>query len=138
MLEFNLTWFEEPIPYHDHGEADRGGARAMPVASGETEYTSRGMFEMARQRSADILMPDLQRMGGPTEFLKAAHIAEAFNIPVSLHLFPEMSPRAAGRGAERDLSRVHAVVRARLPGAHHARRARSRCRAGSVRLGIWL
>ncbi len=92
LEEFNLTWFEEPIPYHDHaGEAEIAAALDMPVASGETEYTSRGMFEMARQRSADILMPDLQRMGGPTEFLKAAHIAEAFNIPVSSHLFPEMS-----------------------------------------------
>ena len=92
LEEFNLTWFEEPIPYQDHaGEAEIAAALDMPVASGETEYTSRGMFEMARARSADILMPDLQRMGGPTEFLKAAHIAEAFNIPVSSHLFPEMS-----------------------------------------------
>ena len=92
LEEFNLTWFEEPIPYHDHtGEAEIAAALDMPVASGETEYTSRGMFEMLRQRSADILMPDLQRMGGPTEFLKAAHIAEAFNVPVSSHLFPEMN-----------------------------------------------
>ena len=92
LEEFNLTWFEEPIPYQDHaGEAEIAAALDMPVASGETEYTSRGMFEMARARSADVLMPDLQRMGGPTEFLKAAHIAEAFNIPVSSHLFPEMS-----------------------------------------------
>jgi L-alanine-DL-glutamate epimerase-like enolase superfamily enzyme len=36
-------------------------------------------------------MPDLQRMSGPTEFLKAAHLAEAHDIPVSSHLFPEMS-----------------------------------------------
>jgi L-alanine-DL-glutamate epimerase-like enolase superfamily enzyme len=92
LEEFNLTWFEEPIPYYDHaGEAEIAAALDTPVASGETEYTSRGMFEMLRQRSADILMPDLQRMGGPTEFLKAAHIAEAFNTPVSSHLFPEMS-----------------------------------------------
>jgi L-alanine-DL-glutamate epimerase-like enolase superfamily enzyme len=92
LEEFNLTWFEEPIPYHDHaGEAEIAAALDTPVASGETEYTSRGMFEMLRARSADILMPDLQRMGGPTEFLKAAHIAEAFNTPVSSHLFPEMN-----------------------------------------------
>jgi L-alanine-DL-glutamate epimerase-like enolase superfamily enzyme len=92
LEEFNLTWFEEPIPYQDHaGEAEIAAALDTPVASGETEYTSHGMFEMLRARSADILMPDLQRMGGPTEFLKAAHIAEAFNTPVSSHLFPEMN-----------------------------------------------
>ena len=92
LEEFNLTWFEEPIRYDDHaGEAEIAAALATPIASGETEYTSRGMHEMLRLRSADILMPDLQRMGGPTEFLKAAQLAEAYNTPVSSHLFPEMN-----------------------------------------------
>ena len=78
LEEFNLTWFEEPIRYDDHaGEAEIAAALVTPIASGETEYTSRGMHEMLRLRSADILMPDLQRMGGPTEFLKAARLAEA-------------------------------------------------------------
>ncbi len=92
LEEFNLTWFEEPVPYHDHaGEAAIAAALDTPVASGETEYTSRGMLAMLRLRSADILMPDLQRMGGPTEFLKAAHLAEAFDTPIASHLFPEMN-----------------------------------------------
>ncbi|HUZ75316.1 MAG TPA: mandelate racemase/muconate lactonizing enzyme family protein [Stellaceae bacterium] len=92
LEEFNLAWFEEPIPCHDHeGEARIAAALDTPVASGETEYTSRGMFEMLRCRSADILMPDLQRMGGPSGFLKAAHLAEAFDTPVASHLFPEMN-----------------------------------------------
>ena len=46
---------------------------------------------MMNHRSADILMPDLQRMGGPTELIKVAHAAELLNIPVALHLFAEMS-----------------------------------------------
>jgi L-alanine-DL-glutamate epimerase-like enolase superfamily enzyme len=46
---------------------------------------------MLQARSADVLMPDLQRMGGPTEFLKAGHLCEAFHIPCASHLFPEMS-----------------------------------------------
>jgi L-alanine-DL-glutamate epimerase-like enolase superfamily enzyme len=89
---FNLTWFEEPVHYLDHaGEAAVAAALDTPIASGETEYTSRGMQEMLRLRSADILMPDLQRMGGPGEFIKAAKLAERHNVPVSAHLFPEMS-----------------------------------------------
>jgi L-alanine-DL-glutamate epimerase-like enolase superfamily enzyme len=92
LEEYNLAWFEEPIPYHDHaGEAAIAAALDTPIASGETEYTSRGMLEMLRLHAADILMPDLQRMGGPTEFLKAAHLAEALDTPVSSHLFPEMN-----------------------------------------------
>jgi L-alanine-DL-glutamate epimerase-like enolase superfamily enzyme len=92
LEEFNLTWFEEPVPAHDHaGEAQIAAALDTPIASGESVYTSRGAFEMLQQRSCDVLMPDLLRMGGPSEFIKAAHLAEAFNIPVSNHTYPEMS-----------------------------------------------
>jgi len=89
---FDLTWFEEPVRYDDHeGEAAIAAALDTPLASGESEYTSRGMLRMLQTRSADILMPDLQRMGGPAEFLKAGHIAEAYGVPVSSHLYSEMS-----------------------------------------------
>jgi L-alanine-DL-glutamate epimerase-like enolase superfamily enzyme len=46
---------------------------------------------MLEARSADVLMPDLQRMGGPSVFLKAGHLCEAFHIPCVSHLFLEMS-----------------------------------------------
>jgi L-alanine-DL-glutamate epimerase-like enolase superfamily enzyme len=92
MEELNLTWFEEPVICHDHeGEAQIAAALDTPIASGETVYTHRGILHMLEARSADVLMPDLQRMGGPTEFLKAGHLCEAFHIPCASHLFPEMS-----------------------------------------------
>lgn len=89
---FNLGWLEEPVAAHDHeGEAEVAAALATPIASGESVYGSRAMLGMLRLRSADVLMPDLQRMGGPGGFLKAAALAEAHDVPVSGHLFPEMS-----------------------------------------------
>jgi L-alanine-DL-glutamate epimerase-like enolase superfamily enzyme len=92
MEELNLTWFEEPVICHDHeGEARIAAALDTPIASGETVYTHRGILRMLDARSADVLMPDLQRMGGPTEFLKAGHLCEAYHIPCASHLFPEMS-----------------------------------------------
>ena len=92
MEDLNLTWFEEPVICHDHeGEAQIAAALDTPIASGETVYTHRGILGMLEARSADVLMPDLQRMGGPTEFLKAGHLCEAFHIPCASHLFPEMS-----------------------------------------------
>jgi L-alanine-DL-glutamate epimerase-like enolase superfamily enzyme len=92
LEEFDLTWFEEPLPYWDHeGEAALAAALDTRLASGETVHTSRGMHEMLKLNAADVLMPDLQRMGGPTEFLKAARLAEAHDIPVSSHLYSEMS-----------------------------------------------
>src|SRR3546814_8207617 len=39
--------------------------------------------------AADVLMPDLERVGGISEYVKVAHMAEAFDIPVSPHLYTE-------------------------------------------------
>ena len=93
MLEaLTLTWFEEPVICHDHaGEATIAAALDTPIASGETVHTHRGILRMLQAKAADILMPDVQRMGGPTEFLKAGALCEGFNIPISSHLFPEIS-----------------------------------------------
>ena len=92
MEELNLTWLEEPVIYHDHaGEATIRAALDTPIASGETVHTHRGILRMLQAGAADVLMPDLQRMGGPTEFLKAGALCEAYNIPCASHLFPEMS-----------------------------------------------
>ena len=93
MLEpYGLTWFEEPLPAYDlEGVARVAAALDTPIASGETEYTRYGFRRMLALRSADVLMPDLQRVGGVTEFLRVGHMADAFDIPVSSHLFPEMS-----------------------------------------------
>jgi L-alanine-DL-glutamate epimerase-like enolase superfamily enzyme len=92
LEEFNLTWFEEPVPHHDHeGEAAITAALDTPVASGESVYGSRGILEMLHVRASDIVMPDLLHMGGPTEFMKAAAFAEAFDTPASNHCFTEMS-----------------------------------------------
>ena len=92
LEELDLTWFEEPVICHDHeGEATIAAALDTPIASGETVYTHRGVLAMLQANAADVVMPDLQRMGGPSEFLKAGHLCEAFHIPCASHLFPEMS-----------------------------------------------
>jgi L-alanine-DL-glutamate epimerase-like enolase superfamily enzyme len=89
---FNLYWLEEPLPYEDlEGCARVAAALTMPIATGETDYGSLGMKRHLEVRAADILMPDLQRMGGVTEFLKAAALCDAFHTPVSSHLFMEAS-----------------------------------------------
>ena len=66
------------------------------IASGETEYTRFGMAAMLDAGAADVLMPDLQRIGGFTEFRRAAALASAYNTPISAHLFTEHSLCLAG------------------------------------------
>jgi len=97
LEEYQLAWFEEPLPAWDvEGLARVAQALDTPIASGETEYARYGFRRMIELRSADVLMPDLQRVGGVSEFVRVAHMAAAYDIPVSSHLFPETSIQVLG------------------------------------------
>ena len=97
LEEYQLAWFEEPLPAWDlEGLARVSAALDTPIASGETEYARYGFRRMIELRSADVLMPDLQRSGGVSEFMRVSQMAAAYDIPVSSHLFPEMSIQVLG------------------------------------------
>ena len=92
LEKFDLVWFEEPVQAYDlPGSARVAAALDTPIASGETEYTRYGFQDMLERGSADILMPDLERVGGISEWVKVAHMAAARDIPVSPHVFSEYS-----------------------------------------------
>ncbi len=94
---YNLAWFEEPVMAYDlEGSARVAAEIDTPIASGETEYTRYGFRDMLERKSANVLMPDLQRVGGVSEFVKVAHMAEAFDVPVSPHTFTEHSLQLCG------------------------------------------
>lgn len=94
---FDLVWLEEPVVTHDlRGSAEVRSATEIPVASGETEYTRYGMQALLDARAADVLMPDLQRIGGYSELRKAAAGAAMVDVPVSTHFFTEHSLAIAG------------------------------------------
>ncbi|HEY7060321.1 MAG TPA: mandelate racemase/muconate lactonizing enzyme family protein [Chloroflexota bacterium] len=92
LEEFNLFWLEDPVPTHNlEGLAEVRRALDIPIAAGEALFgltTLRPLFEA---RAVDYPMPDLLRLGGITPFLKAAHLAEAFGLPLASHLSPEIS-----------------------------------------------
>ncbi|MDP6341985.1 MAG: mandelate racemase/muconate lactonizing enzyme family protein, partial [Alphaproteobacteria bacterium] len=92
-----LTWFEEPVQAYDlEGSARVAAALDTPIASGETEYARYGFRDMLERKSADVLMPDLQRVGGITEFVKVAHMADAFDVPISPHVYTEQCLQLCG------------------------------------------
>ncbi len=94
---YNLVWFEEPVQAYDLAGSARVAAEIdTPIASGETEYARYGFRDMLERQSADVLMPDLERVGGVTEFVKVAHMADAFDIPVSPHVYTEQSLQLCG------------------------------------------
>jgi L-alanine-DL-glutamate epimerase-like enolase superfamily enzyme len=94
--DYNVRWFEEPVLADDiDGLAAVARATTIPVATGEHEYTKYGFKDLIARGGADIVQPDIGRVGGVTEWLKAAQLAAAFNLPVAPHAFQVVSLHVA-------------------------------------------
>jgi len=90
--EFNLFWLEDVVAADDYpGLASVTAALSTPIAAGEYVYGTVPFRHMLEARSVDIVMIDVLRAGGITQWLKIAGMAEAFNLPVVNHLYPEIS-----------------------------------------------
>ena len=71
-------------------------ALSTSVAGGEYVWGIVPFRHMVEARSVDIVMIDLVRVGGITQWLKVAGMAEAFNLPVVSHLIPEVHVHLIG------------------------------------------
>jgi L-alanine-DL-glutamate epimerase-like enolase superfamily enzyme len=90
--EFNLFWLEDVTTHDDYAGLARVAAELdTPVAGGEYVYGLTPFRHMLEARSVDIVMIDVLRSGGITGWMKIAGMAEAFNVPVVNHLYPEIS-----------------------------------------------
>ena len=87
-----LQWFEEPIQFDDlEGSAQLARELKTPIQIGENLYGPRGFWRAVQAQAADLYMPDLMRIGGVTGWLRCAAIAGAAGLPLSSHLYPEVS-----------------------------------------------
>ena len=87
----DLAWLEEPLPADDvAGHARLRAGTAIPVAVGESMYHLGQFREYLEQGACSIVQPDVARVGGITPWLKVAHLAEAFNVPVCPHFLMEL------------------------------------------------
>lgn len=88
---FDVYWLEEPLMPDDYaGHAAVAERVPMPVAMGENEYTRYGFRDIIEHRSASILNPDAQFVGGVTEFMKVAALAQAHDLPIAPHGNPDL------------------------------------------------
>jgi mandelate racemase len=87
-----LEWFEEPIVFDDFaGSARLANELKTPLQIGENIYGPRHFLQAVAAGAADCYMPDLERIGGVTGWLRSAAIAGAAGLPMSTHLYPEFS-----------------------------------------------
>ena len=83
---YNLTWFEDPVQQGDPRLMGRLRAQTkMPLAAG-SNGTSDLMYlrEYLLREAVDYLQPNVRDIGGYTQGLKAAGMAQAFNVPLSM------------------------------------------------------
>ena len=83
---FDLVWLEEPvIPDDVAGQARVVREGGLPIASGENLRTLWDFKHLIAAGGVTYPQPDVTNCGGVTGFIKIAHLAEAFNLPVTSH-----------------------------------------------------
>jgi len=92
LMEFNLSWIEEPVPAEDFaGHAEVRAATGTPIQTGENWWHAGDMAKAIAAGACDFAMPDIMKVGGVTGGLGAMGQAEAANMPMSSHVFIEAS-----------------------------------------------
>jgi L-alanine-DL-glutamate epimerase-like enolase superfamily enzyme len=91
LAELDLAWIEEPLPADDiEGHVRLNTSTSTPIAIGESLYSIRHFREYMQKGACSIVQVDVGRIGGITPWLKVAHAAEAFDIPVCPHFLMEL------------------------------------------------
>jgi D-galactarolactone cycloisomerase len=86
--DFDIAWFEEPVPPEDlAGYREVKRVLAMPIAGGEAEFTRFGFRGLIESRAVDIVQPDTCAAGGISETKKIADMANAFGLRVNPHVW---------------------------------------------------
>src|SRR5262249_37823403 len=87
----DVAWFEEPLPAEDiDGHVRLSQATTLPVAIGESLYHPSHFREYLQRGACSVVQVDVARIGGITPWLKTAHLAEAFNMPICPHFLMEL------------------------------------------------
>ncbi len=87
-----LAWIEEPVRHDDYATcADLAQLLRTPIQIGENFAGPRAMAQALSQGACDLVMPDLERIGGVSGWMAAAALADAAGIELSSHLFAEVS-----------------------------------------------
>ncbi|MDP6709627.1 MAG: mandelate racemase/muconate lactonizing enzyme family protein, partial [Alphaproteobacteria bacterium] len=89
--DVGLFWLEDVTAADDYqGLARVTAALKTPVAGGEYLWGIVPFRHMIEARSVDIVMVDIVRVGGVSQWMKVAGMAEAFNLPIVSHVMPEI------------------------------------------------
>ncbi|MGH8517113.1 MAG: enolase C-terminal domain-like protein, partial [Panacagrimonas sp.] len=90
--EGGVYWIEEPVRADDFAGTARVRAEVKtPIQIGENFMGPEQMAQALAAGACDYVMPDAERIGGVTGWMRAAALAQAAGLEMSSHLFPEVS-----------------------------------------------
>jgi mandelate racemase len=90
--EGGVLWIEEPVRADDFAGCARVAREvATPIQIGENFMGPEQMAQALAAGACDYAMPDAQRIGGVTGWMRAAALAQGAGVEMSSHLFPEAS-----------------------------------------------
>lgn len=97
LADLGVAWFEEPVIADSIDDLAAVAQQSqVPVAAGENAYMRWEFREICERRAASYLQPDVVRCGGITEFMKIAHLADAYNLSLTSHLIHELHVSLVG------------------------------------------
>lgn len=92
LADEGLYWIEEPCLAHDYqGYARVRALSRCPIQMGENWWGPSEMATSIGFWASDLGMPDAMKMGGVSGWMQSAALAESAGMPISTHLFPEVS-----------------------------------------------
>ncbi|WP_298493866.1 mandelate racemase/muconate lactonizing enzyme family protein [uncultured Algibacter sp.] len=87
MIEpFNISWFEEPLSPEFYAQySELRTKTTIPISGGECEYLRFGFHQLLRNKSVDIIQPDICACGGLTEAKRIAALASTYGVDLIPH-----------------------------------------------------
>lgn len=96
LSQFDPAWIEEPLRADDlAGHTELARRIDVPIAVGENLHTAFRFEEYLRAGAAQIVQPNIVRVGGITPFRRIARLAASHGVPLHPHLLPELSGQLA-------------------------------------------
>ena len=91
LEEFNLVWIEEPLDAYDfQGHAQLAQVLDTPIATGEMLASVAEHKGLISANACDIIQPDAPRVGGITQFLRLAALADERGLGLAPHFAMEI------------------------------------------------
>lgn len=108
LAPYDLTWLEEPIQPDDvAGHARVVAEGGLPIAAGENLRTLWEFKQLIATGGVTYPEPDVTNCGGVTSFMKIAHLAEAFGLPVTSHGAHDVTVQCLAAAPNRSYLEAH-------------------------------